>query len=87
MRVLDGGQFRELLAAVRPEWHTFFLCAATTGMRLGELLALSWSDVDWQNRRLWVRRSITRKGTVQEPKTRGSSSRSCDHSDASCGVA
>jgi hypothetical protein len=43
-----------------------------TGMRLGELLALRWSDVEWRNRRLWVRRSITRKGTVQEPKTRGS---------------
>jgi integrase len=48
------------------------LCATTTGVRLGELLALRWSDVDWDNRRLWVRRSITRKGTIQEPKTRGS---------------
>jgi integrase len=57
---------------VRREWRTFFLCAATTGVRLGELLALRWSDLDLSTRRLWVRRSITRKGTVQEPKTRGS---------------
>jgi integrase len=72
MRVLSAEEIRELLAAVRPEWHTFFLCAATTGVRLGELLALRWGDVDWDRQRLWVRRSITRKGTIQEPKTRGS---------------
>jgi integrase len=80
MHVLDGEQIRTLLDGtdkkgtphVRKEWRTFFLCAATTGMRLGELLALRWGDVDWQSRRLWVRRSITRNGTVQEPKTRGS---------------
>jgi integrase len=72
MRVLAANEIRVLLSAVRPEWHTFFLCATTTGARLGELLALRWSDVDWDNRRLWVRRSITRKGTIQEPKTRGS---------------
>jgi integrase len=80
MFVLDGAQIVELLEGkndqgaphVRPEWRTFFLCAATTGVRLGELLALRWSDVDMQNRRLWVRRSITRRGTLQEPKTRGS---------------
>lgn len=80
MHVLGGEQIRKLLDGsddegrpyVRQEWRAFFLCAATTGMRLGELLALRWIDIDWENRRLWVRRSITRKGTVQEPKTRGS---------------
>jgi integrase len=80
MQILDGAQIRTLLDGidkrgepfVRKECRTFLLCAATTGMRLGELLALRWGDVDWQNRRLWVRRSITRNGTVQEPKTRGS---------------
>lgn len=29
-----------------PEYHPFFLCAFRTGMRLGELLALQWGDVD-----------------------------------------
>jgi integrase len=80
MQILDAEQIRTLLDGVDKdgdyflprEWRTFILCAATTGMRLGELLALRWGDVDWQNRRLWVRRSITRRGTIQEPKTRGS---------------
>jgi integrase len=80
IQILDGEQIRTLLDGVgadgepfvRKEWRAFLLCAATTGMRLGELLALRWGDVDWQNRRVWVRRSITRNGTVQEPKTRDS---------------
>jgi integrase len=80
VQILDGEQIRTLLDGVgqsgKPfvpkEWRTFLLSTATTGMRLGELLALRWGDVDWQNRRVWVRGSITRNGTVQEPKTRGS---------------
>ena len=40
-----------------PEWHLFFLMAARTGMRLGELLALRWKDVDLKNNYIWVRRS------------------------------
>lgn len=70
--MLDAEQIRGLLDAMRPEWRTLILCAVTTGMRQGELLGLRWLDVDWQARRLWVRRSITRHGLVQEPKTRGS---------------
>lgn len=79
MQILDTDQIRTLLNGVdkngepfiQTEWRTLLLCAVTTGIRLGELLALRWGDVDWQSRRLWVRRSITRKGTFQDPKTRG----------------
>jgi integrase len=41
-------------------------------MRLGELLALRWGDVDWNSGRVWVRRNVTRSGHFQEPKSRGS---------------
>src|SRR6266508_1934631 len=41
-------------------------------MRRGELLALCWGDVDWNSRRVWVRRNVTHRGVFQEPKTRGS---------------
>jgi integrase len=41
-------------------------------MRRGELLALRWGDVDWNSRRIWVRRNVNRHGDFQEPKTRGS---------------
>jgi len=37
--------------------RTFFLAAAHTGAREGELLALSWEDVDFDGRKLKIRRS------------------------------
>jgi integrase len=40
-----------------------------TGMRQGELLALRWLDVDWQARRIRVRRNYVR-GYMGTPKSR-----------------
>jgi len=69
MHFLDADEVRRLLEAARPEWRTFLLCAVTTGMRIGELLAVRWGDVDWQRRRIWVRRSVDRGGRFSQPKT------------------
>jgi len=40
-----------------PEFAPLFLCALRTGMRLGELLALQWNDIDFGDRLIHVRRS------------------------------
>lgn len=40
-----------------PDWYPFFLCALRTGMRLGELVALRWADVDFERGSLHVGRS------------------------------
>lgn len=45
------------------------LTAAMTGMRQGELLALRWCDVDWEARRIRVRRNYVR-GHWGTPKSR-----------------
>jgi integrase len=49
--------------------HALYVVAVSTGMRLGELLALKWDDIDEPNRRLFVRRSVqrTRGGLVFVP--------------------
>ena len=40
------------------QWKTFFLVAVVTGMRIGELLAMKWSNVDWINSRYHVRENV-----------------------------
>jgi integrase len=72
MHFLAGAEVGKLLAAAGEEWGTLLLCAVTTGMRRGELVGLRWGDVDWNSRRLWVRRSVGLRGAIQQPKSRGS---------------
>jgi integrase len=52
--------------------HALYLAAATTGMRQGEAVALRWRDVDWQARRIRVRRNYVR-GEFGTPKSKRSS--------------
>jgi integrase len=52
----------------RPRFHPFFLCALRTGMRLGELLALEWGDIDFRGGFIEVRRALVR-GRVVTPKS------------------
>ena len=42
---------------VYPDYAPLFLCAVRTGMRLGELVALQWSDIEFHRRCIHVRRS------------------------------
>ena len=42
-----------------------------TGLRIGEALALKWSDVDFEHSKLYIRRSVWH-GKEQTPKSRGS---------------
>lgn len=42
--------------------------ARTTGLRVGELLALRWHSVDWRHKCVWVREAIY-EGELQSPKT------------------
>jgi integrase len=40
-----------------PEWHTFYLTAFRTGMRIGEILGLKWGDIDFNGKFIHVQRS------------------------------
>jgi integrase len=59
-----------LLATARtdfPREHPLFLCAVRTGLRLGELLALQWPDIDFNGRFIEVRPNLV-AGRVTTPK-------------------
>ncbi len=53
-------------------WYRNYLAVSFyTGIRVGEQLALKWSDIDMNNRVLHIRRSIS-QGDETSPKTKGS---------------
>lgn len=65
-RKISTEAFDRLLAkAPSDQWRSFLLAAWYTGMRLGELFALTWDDVDFPNRRILVR-AETAKGRRDE---------------------
>ncbi len=71
--VLTAADARALLQAARGHrLEACFVLALTTGMRLGELLALRWRDVDFDAGRVQVRHTLQRVGgqwLFAEPKT------------------
>lgn len=56
-----------LVDGADPEWRVMILVAARTGLRHGELLALTWDAVDLPRRQLEVRAAVAR-GIVGSPK-------------------
>lgn len=40
-------------------WRRLFTCLLGTGMRIGELLALVWEDLDWDNNIIHVEKNLT----------------------------
>jgi integrase len=61
-------QFLAHSKAVAPALYPLFLCAARTGLRQGELLALQWDDVNLAGRFLGVCRNFTH-GRLTTPKS------------------
>lgn len=73
MHPLDADAVRALLEATDGQFaRTLVMTAVMTGMRRGEVLALTWGDVDWRRNRIHVRRSIGFNGQAKQPKTRRS---------------
>jgi integrase len=73
MRPLTPEQVKALLEAARGDrLEALYLLAVTTGLRQGELLGLKWEDVDLEEGKLQVRRTLaTAKGgpALTAPKT------------------
>jgi integrase len=69
MRVLERHEIGALLdagdAAHRPLLATAIFC----GLRLGELLGLTWADIDFNGGLIYVRQQLDRDGQRVQPKT------------------
>jgi integrase len=66
---LSPEQIQAVLDNVPDKWKAFFICLALTNVRIGELLALRWSDVDWMGRKLTVSKSVWRGKLNASTKT------------------
>ena len=58
---LTPEEVRLLLDTTRGIFYPFFLAAARTGLRQGELIGLQWGDIDWNGKFLTVKCTIYRK--------------------------
>jgi len=65
---LSPSQVRSIAEQMPEALKALVVLLYLTGVRIGEALALKWSDVDFEKSRLYVRRSIWR-GKEQTPKT------------------
>jgi integrase len=70
MNPLSAAQVKAILEAAKGDrLEAFYLLAVSTGMRLGELQALKWADIDLRERTLSVNRTLsaTKGGPVFGP--------------------
>jgi integrase len=63
-------QVRAILGNIPQTWSAFFLCLALTTVRIGEFLALTWKDIDWEKRRIIVTKVLYRGVLVPRTKNK-----------------
>ena len=65
--ILTLAEIRKLLSSAREmkhPWYHHWALALLTGMRSGELYALLWTDIDWENNALTVSKSYDNRFNV-----------------------
>lgn len=70
VRVLEGDELQRLLASCKrfPWLRPIVSVSALAGLRLGEILALRWQDVDFEKGEIHVRHSLGRDRALGPPK-------------------
>ena len=71
IRILTWEEFSRLRVELKEPFRTMAVVAACCGLRVSELLALKWDDVDWFGKKLRVERAIVMQH-VGDCKTIGS---------------
>ena len=62
-------EYQSMLATMPEKHRPIWILAVHTGMRHGELCALSWGDIDLNKGEIHVSRNLTNKGLFVPPKT------------------
>jgi integrase len=64
---LNREEILDLLAVVKekmPHWYPLFVTMIYTGLRLGELIALIWDELDWHGKFIEVRQALSRDANL-----------------------
>jgi len=69
--VWTAEQVRKIIGAVPSRFQVLFTTVALTSLRLGELLALQWRHVDFENGKLRIEQSLW-EGQIVSVKTKSS---------------
>ena len=74
MEIWTIDEFNTFLRTVdgKPEYHVAFMILFWTGMRLGEMLALTYGDIDFTSKTVRINKSLQRiqgEDVITEPKT------------------
>ena len=73
-QVLDDGQLERFMEAIKeePYWNDFFYVEVMTGLRRGEICGIKWSDINFAEGTLSVKRSVGTKagGGVSSGETK-----------------
>ncbi len=55
--------------SVKHDYRMLFTILLTTGMRIGELLALRWENVNLESREINIYHTVSKKNAIHDPKT------------------
>jgi integrase len=62
-------EVRELIEHIPARWRPWLVTAVSTGMRISELLGLTWDCIDFDKKIVHVRKRVDRWATLGPPKT------------------
>jgi integrase len=68
--VLTPEQIGAILKGIPAEWYALALAVVLATLRIGELVALQWRDIEWSNAKLKLNKNVWR-GKVQESTKTG----------------
>lgn len=66
-------EFKEFLKVVDNfRDKTLYMCLFYSGARIGELTALTWKDIDFENNTIDINKTVFNENTITSPKTKSS---------------
>ena len=69
---ISKAAINSIIANAAPRYRLLIKTAAWTGMRAGEQLALTWNDIDFDEKVIRINKAIKKGGIIGLPKTRQS---------------